>query len=108
MAAGTFGEPPVKALAHARDQVLQELDLSGQLFRAPLGVKGDGLEDLADPGVDLLDLSDQQAMGVAKGLDLLAQGRLAEDAGDQAMEGEAEAGAPASPATPEPQPRPLR
>ena len=67
------------------------MDLGGQRLGPALGVDGDGLDDLAEFGVDLFQLVGEDQVGFADIADLVAEPGVGQGQGDHAVEGEAEA-----------------
>ncbi len=99
----------VQPAAHALHEVLQHVDFVDQ-FLGALGVVGDGLQHLAKPRVERLDLGEQDGVRLADRLDVALDGAGFQRALDQAVEGEAEpepahqgghGGAPAAPVPPQ-------
>ena len=68
------GKLVLQPRAHPLDHVLEHMNFAGQFLRAPLGVVGEGLDDLGQARVDLLDLADEDQVGVADRGDLGTDG----------------------------------
>ena len=84
-----LGQPLLKPLAHALDEVLEHVDVAGQLLGAAQGVVGDGVDDLVHPGVDLFQFAGEDQVRLTDRVQFLAQGAGLCGPFDEAVEGEA-------------------
>ncbi len=90
-AAAAAGEALFQALAHALDQILQHAHFAGQLLGAALGVVLHGLAQAFQAGLNLLQLFDQDQVGVADGADLAGLSGPLELTRDHVVDGEGQA-----------------
>ena len=60
-----FGQPLLKPLAHALHEILEHVDVAGQLLGPAQGVIRNRVDHLIDPGVDLFELAGEDQVGLA-------------------------------------------
>ena len=91
---GRGGQLGLEALADLGDQAFQHADFAGQLLGARQGAGLDGLGQFGEGVLGVLHGVGQQAVGLAHGLDLAADGAAVQRAGHQGVQGHAHAQRP--------------